>query len=190
MAGEGGTDLGAGQQAGDTRLEGEELKVVDVRDTKTQVVCNLFEHKLPPFPWWRVVGMVVCGVVLVPVRAVLTLLVLLLAWLVSAMGLLCRDKETMSTQPQVQATPPDPDPPPLPLHGCLVAPPGWMARGLQGGGLLPHLLRPRLHPRPPGEGGGEAGPPRRGPRGGVRPSHLLPRHPGGLPLQGLRGGQD
>ena len=154
MAGEGGTDLGAGQQAGDTaRLEGEELKVVDVRDTKTQVLGkdsnllkedsfddtkaaeeeaveamargnegpNLFEHKLPPFPWWRVVGMVVCGVVLVPVRAVLTLLVLLLAWLVSAMGLLCRDKETMSTQPQVQANPLDPGPSPSTppwLSGC------------------------------------------------------------------------
>ena len=38
---------------------------------------NLFEHELPAFPWWRVVGMVVCGAVLVPVRAVLTLLVLL-----------------------------------------------------------------------------------------------------------------
>jgi len=88
---------------GDTRkVVGEQEAVAEDLASK-EINANglsLFSHQLPPIPLSEQLVMLVCGLVLVPVRLVLAVLVMLVTWLVSVVGLAGRDREEFHRRPQ------------------------------------------------------------------------------------------
>jgi len=94
----------------DTReVVGKAREVVEEREAATEDYTskeinanglNLFSHKLAPIPLSEQLVLLVCGLVLVPVRLVLAVLVMLVTWLVSVVGLAGRDREEFHRRPQ------------------------------------------------------------------------------------------